>query len=138
MERRTTRRQPVKIQAVLSTLHEEMGETRKGPPVHVVVEEISGRGARVRLPQPLRPGTLVQLETSEDLLLGEIIHCRGEQDGFAAGMEVDCVLHSASGVRALMRALLEEGGGPSGGDAAQAHVERHDEHSRQCRQQNPA
>lgn len=138
MERRTTRREPVKIQAVLSTLHEDMGETRKGPPVQVLVEEISGRGARVRLPLSLRPGTLVQLETPEDLLLGEIIHCRGEQDAFVAGMEVDCVLHSAAGVRALMQALLEEGAGPSGGDAAQAHVERHNEHSRQCRQQNPA
>ncbi len=138
MERRTTRREPVKIQAVLSTLHEEMGETRKGPPVQVTVEEISGRGARVRLPLSLRPGTLVQLETSEDLLLGEIIHCRGEHGGFVAGMEVDCVLHSAAGVRALMRALLEEGASPSGSDAAQAHVQRHDEHSRQCRQQNPA
>lgn len=138
MERRTTRRQPVKIQAVLSTLHEEMGETRKGPPVQVVVEEISGRGARVRLPLPLRPGTLVQLETPEDLLLGEIIHCRVEQEGFAAGMEIDCVLHSAAGVRALMQALLEEGAGSSRGDAAQAHIERHDQHCRQCRQQNPA
>lgn len=138
MERRTTRREPVKIQAVLSTLHEDQGETRKGPPVQVLLEEISGRGARVRLPLSLRPGTLVQLETPEDLLLGEIIHCRGEQDGFVAGMEVDCVLRAAAGVRALMRALLEEGAGSSSGHAPQAHIERHDQHCRQCRQQNPA
>lgn len=138
MERRKTRREPVKIHAVLSTLHEEKGETRKGPPVQALLEEISGRGARIRLPLPLRPGTLVQLETTEDLLLGEIIHCRGDQDGFVAGIEVDCVLQSAAGVRALMRALLEEAAGPSGGDAAQTHVKRHDEHSHQCRQQNPA
>ncbi|MFZ5927473.1 MAG: PilZ domain-containing protein [Acidobacteriota bacterium] len=138
MERRTTRREPVKIQAVLSTLHEEGGQARKGPPVEVTVEEISGRGARVRLPLSLRPGTLVQLETREDLLLGEVIHCRGEAGGFVAGMEVDCVLHSMAGVRALMRALQEEGSSPSRGDAAQAHIERHDEHSRQRRQQNPA
>lgn len=138
MERRTTRREPVKIQAVLSTLHEESGLTRKGRPMEVTVEEISGRGARLRLPLSLRPGTLVQLETPEDLLLGEIIHCRGELDGFVAGMEVDCVLHSVTGVRALMRALLEEGSGSSGGDAAQSYVKRHDEHGSQCRQQNPA
>lgn len=138
MERRTTRREPVQIQAVLSTLHEERGETRKGPPVQVLLEEISGRGARIRLPLPLRPGTLVQIETAEDLLLGEIIHCREEQSGFVAGMELDCALHAAAGVRALMQALLEEGAGSSGGDAAQAHVQRHDEHRRQCRQQNPA
>lgn len=138
MERRTTRREPVKIQAVLSTLHEVRGETRKGPPVPVTVEEISGRGARVSLPLLLRPGTLVQLETREDLFLGEIVHCRAEKDGFSAGVEVDCVLHSTAGVRALMQALLEESVGPSGGDAAQSHIQRHDEHDRQCRQQNPA
>jgi hypothetical protein len=138
MERRTTRREPVTIQAVLSTLHEEGGQTRKGPPVRVMVEEISGRGARIRLPLSLRPGTLVQLETSEDLFLGEIIHCRSESGEFVAGVEVDCVLHAAAGLRALMRALIEEGYGPSGGDASKTHVERHDQNGRQCRQQNPA
>lgn len=138
MERRTTRREPVKIQAVLNTLHEDGGNTRKGPPVGVLVEEISGCGARIRMPVSLRPGTLVQLETGEDLFLGEIIHCRGENDGFVAGVEVDCVLHAAAGLRALMRALLEEAAGPSGGDAAQAHVKRHDQYDHQRCQQNPA
>lgn len=138
MERRKTRRQPVAIQAVLSTLHEENGETRKGPPLGVVVEEISGRGARVRLPLRLRPGTLVQMEAGDDLFLGEIVHCRSDGDGYVAGMEVDCVLHTAAGLRELMKALLEEGYGPSGSDAAEAHVERHNQHGRQCRQQYPA
>ncbi len=138
MERRTTRRTPVRIEAELRTLHEEAGVTRKGPPVSVLMEEISGRGVRIRLPLPLRPGTLVQIETREDLFLGEIVHCRAEGDGFVAGVEVDCVLHALTGVRALMQALLDEGRGASGGDAAQAHVKRHDEHDRQCRQQHPA
>lgn len=138
MERRTTRRRPVRIPAELCTLHEEGGATRKGPPVGVVMEEISGRGARIRMALSLRPGTLVQLETGEDLFLGEIIHCRAEGDGFVAGVEVDCVLHAVSGVRALMQALLNEGRGPSGGDAPQSDVERHHEHYRQGRQQNPA
>jgi ACT domain-containing protein len=119
MERRTTRREPVKIQAVLNTLHEESGHTRKGPPVGVTVEEISGRGARIRMPLFLRPGTLVQLETGEDLLLGEIIHCRGEKEAFVAGVEVDCVLHSGAGIRALMQALREEGIGTVPGDSRQ-------------------
>lgn len=127
----------VKIPAVLQTLKEENGATRTGPPMKVWMEEISGRGARIRLPLRLRPGTLVQMETGEDLFLGEVIHCRDESGDFVAGVEIDCVLHAVQGVRALMRALLEEGGG-SGGNAAQADVERHDEHDRQCRQQNPA
>ncbi len=138
MERRATRRTPVRIPAELRTLQEERGETRQGPPVGIVIEEISGRGARIRMPFPLRPGTLVQLESAEDLFLGEVIHCREEAGGFVAGVEVDCVLHAVGGVRALMRALLEEGGGLSGGHAAQTDVERHEEHDRQCRQQHPA
>jgi hypothetical protein len=138
MERRTTRRTPVRIPAELRTLQEEGGQTRQGPPVEVLLEEVSGRGARIRLPLLLRPGTLVQLETNEDLFLGEIIHCRAEADAFVAGVEVDCLLHAVSGVRALMQALLDEGRGPSGGDAAQSDVKRHDEHDRQCRQQHPA
>ena len=91
----------------------------------------------LRLPLRLRPGTLVQLETGEDLLLGEVIHCRDEAGAFVAGVEIDCVLHAVQGVRALMRALLEECAG-SGGHRAEADVERHDEHDRQCRQQEPA
>jgi len=138
MERRTTRRTPVRIPAELRTLQEEGGETRQGPPEEVVLEEISGRGARIRMPLPLRPGTLVQVETREDLFLGEIIHCRAEEGAFVAGVEVDCVLHALTGLRALMQALLDEGRGPSGGDAAQSDVKRHDEHDRQCRQQHPA
>lgn len=138
MERRTTRRTPVSIQAVLSTLHEERGGARQGPPVDVLLEEVSGRGARIRMPLPLRPGTLVQVQTGDDLFLGEIVHCRGEAGAYLAGVEVDCVLRAVSGVRALMQALLDEGRGPSGGDAPQSDVERHQEHYRQGRQQNPA
>lgn len=139
MERRKTRRTAVEIPAVLNTLHEEGGESRKGPPIRVMVEELSGRGARIRLPLPLRAGTLVQMETSEDLFLGEVCHCRRDGETFVAGMELDCVLHAVSSVRAMMRALLEEDAGrPSGGDAPQPHVERHDQHNRQRGQENPA
>lgn len=138
MERRTTRRRPVRIPAELCTLREEGRDTQIGPRVGVVMEEISGRGVRLRMPLPLRPGTLVQVETGEDLFLGEIIHCRAEAESFVAGVEVDCVLHAVQGVRALMKALLEEGRPSSGGDGAQPHVERHEEHDRQCRQQHPA
>lgn len=139
MERRTTQRITVKIPAVLNTLHEQNGESWKGPDIRVMVEELSGRGARVRLPLPLRAGTLIQMETDEDLFLGEVCHCRREGDEFVAGMEVDCVLHAATSVRALMRALLEEDAGrPSGGDAPKPHIERHDEYNRQRGQKNPA
>ncbi|MCX7603670.1 MAG: PilZ domain-containing protein [Bryobacteraceae bacterium] len=141
MERRKTRRAAVEIPAVLNTLHEDGGVSRKGPPIRVLVEELSGRGARIRLPLPLRAGTLVQVETAEDLYLGEVCHCRRAGDGeeFVAGMELDCVLHAAADVRALMRALLEEDGvRPSGSDTPQPHVERHDEHNRQRGQENPA
>lgn len=138
MERRTTRRLAVEIPAVLNTLHEERGESRKGPPIQVIVEELSGRGARIRLPLPLRAGTLVQMETKEDLFLGEVCHCRREGNSFVAGMELDCVLRAAGSVRALMRALLEEDGArTSGGDAPQPHIERHDEHNRQRGQEDP-
>lgn len=139
MERSKTGRLSREIPAVLNTLHEEDGDSRKGPPIRVVVEDLSGRGARIRLPLPLKAGTLVQMETAEDLYLGEVCHCRREERGFVAGMEVDCVLHAAGSIRALMRALLEEDGVcPSGGDAPQPHVERHDEHDRQRGQKYPA
>lgn len=128
----------MRIPAELRTLQEEGEETRQGPVVGIEIEEVSGRGARIRVPLALRPGMLVQIETAEDLFLGEVIHCREEAGGFVAGVEIDCVLHAVGGVRALMRALLEEGRGPSGGHAAQADVERHEEHDRQCRQQHPA
>ncbi len=138
MERRTTRRTRVSIQALLSTLHEENGATRTGPPVEVWMEEISGRGARIRMPLRLRPGTLVQMETGDDLFLGEVIHCRDEQDGFVAGVEIDCVLHAVSGVRALMRALLEEAGAGPGGDAGHPERNMREESCCPSRQNQPA
>ncbi len=101
------------------------------------MEEISGRGARIRMPLRLRPGTLVQMETSEDLFLGEVIHCRDDQDGFVAGVEIDCVLHAVSGVRALMRALLEEAGAASGGAAALRGAELSEDRRRPSCQIHP-
>ncbi len=102
------------------------------------MDEISGRGARIRTPLRLRPGTLVQMETGEDLFLGEVIHCRDEQDGFVAGVEIDCVLHAVSGIRALMRALLEEAGAGPGGDAGHPGRNMGEESCCPSRQNQPA
>ena len=138
MERRSTPRVNTSIPATLTTLIEQGGDVRRGTPVPVTVEEISGHGARILCAQPLRPGELVQLETDDDLFLGEVCHTSRTERGWVAGVELDCALHAASSIRAMMRALLDQSANPSGSHAPDAGDERHHQHRRQSRQQNPA
>lgn len=139
MERRSSCRVHTSIPAILTEVREVGSEVRKGAPAPVTIEELSGRGARILSPRPLKVGQLVQLETEDDLFLGEVCHASQSDRGFLAGLELDCALHAASSVRAMMHALLDDRPGhPSGSYAAEAGDERHDQHRRQSRQQNPA
>jgi len=82
MERRQEPRfrvaQPMHV-TVLDPSHQEI-------PASIV--DISAGGLSLRLSKPIRAGTLVKVETSEILLLGEICHCAADEDGFRVGFVV--------------------------------------------------
>lgn len=139
MDRRQSPRLPANLPAQLTLLSED---TNPAPGFHsgVTVEEISGQGARIRSPQPLPIGALVKLELEDDLFLGEVRHCSPTPHGFLAGLHLDCALASLSGIRALMRALLDPGASvPSGRtQTVDTHQQGHHEQRRQSHKENPS
>lgn len=71
-------------------------------PVEGVCIDMSLVGGCFRLAAGLAPGTLVRIEAGDALWLGEVVHCRPEQDGFVAGMHFE---HSLMGLSQLQRTL---------------------------------
>ena len=52
------------------------------------VVETSEAGLRVRLPEALLLGSLVQIRTTHTIYMGEVRHCRKTTAGFEAGVQV--------------------------------------------------
>lgn len=136
MERRQSSRLPANLAARLTPI----SEWADAPPCQVTIEEFSGNGARIWSPGPLPLGALVKLELEDDLFLGEVRHCSPSGLGFQTGLHLDCALASLSGLRALMRALLDPGV-PAASGCAQAvnpGQQRNQQQHRQSHQENPA
>jgi hypothetical protein len=136
MERRQSSRLPANLPARLTPI----SERTDAPPVDVTVEEFSGNGARVWSTQPLALGSLVKLELDDDLFLGEVRHCSPSGLGFQTGLHLDCALASLSGIRALMRALLDPGPPAASGrdQTLDARQQRDQQQHRERHQENPA
>jgi len=62
---------------------------------------LSEGGTQIWLDQPLRYASLVRIEYNDNLLLGEVVYCKQEQDGWLVGIRVE---HSLVGVKAFARA----------------------------------
>ncbi len=56
------------------------------------VRNASGRGLGLTVSRPVQAGVPVRIELDDGMVLGEAIYCRGEQDGFFVGIEMDQVL----------------------------------------------
>jgi hypothetical protein len=64
--------------------------------------ELCEGGTQIWLDQPLRRATLVRIEYSDNLLLGEVVYCEKEQAGWLVGIRIE---HSLLGLKALARAM---------------------------------
>jgi len=53
------------------------------------VRDLSARGMGLVLREKLPAGTLIRVEWSDTLLLGEVIYCQRQGEEFIAGIEVD-------------------------------------------------
>ena len=82
-------------------------------PVEAVCTDISLCGGCFRLPAALAAGTLVRIEAGDALWLGEIVHCRPEQDGFVVGMHFE---HALMGLSQLQRTLQQLEWSPAAGE----------------------
>jgi len=134
MDRRQNPRVPARIPAILTVLSEPARE------YEVVVEEVSGNGARVRVEARLAVDSVVKLIVEDDLFLGDVCHCQEAPGGYSVGLKLDCALVSLSSVRALMRALMPEAGqaGSGGAQTANPGDNRDHEESGQRHKEDPA
>jgi hypothetical protein len=53
----------------------------------------STNGFRVLLDKEMRPGSVVKVEWDSTMLLGEVIYCRREAQGFSLGIELEDALY---------------------------------------------
>jgi PilZ domain len=62
------------------------------------IRNISEGGTQIRLDQPLRCASLVEIQYNDNSLLGEVIYCAQEQAGWLVGVRVE---HALLGLSAL-------------------------------------
>jgi hypothetical protein len=100
MERRQTPRQQTALPATMTLLSE--------PPevFDVVVEDLSGAGARIRFAGRIEAGVAVQLALDDALYLGEIMYCTESRDGTKAGVALRHSLTHVKDLAALMQRLV--------------------------------
>jgi len=102
MERRREPRFPADQPAMLMAL---------GPQQHCLparIVEVSGRGMRLLLPQPLKLDTPVRVDCADTMLLGEVCYCLREGDQFMVGLELEHSLANLSEIGRLVDSLLGE------------------------------
>ena len=68
------------------------------------IKNVSGRGLGLVVKEAISPGAALQIEIEDEIVLGEVIYCRPEPEGYFLGVELDQVL---SGL-AELAARLEE------------------------------
>lgn len=73
------------------------------------IADMSGRGMRLMADTALRPGTAVQVDWAEALLLGEVCYCQPvDGGGYALGLSFEHALFDTAELARLARRLLGE------------------------------
>jgi hypothetical protein len=78
------------------------------PPTGGVLKNISGSGMQVRLPHGIARRSMVKIETKDMLMLGEVVRCEPDGDGFKVALALRHSLQSLAGLATLNRALMNE------------------------------
>jgi hypothetical protein len=88
--------------------HSALLRTLNAPPVEAWVLDVSSRGVRLRVPEPVPVGAAVRIEAQELLLFGTITHCELTQGAYYVGIELSRPLEMLAELRKLYGALLDE------------------------------
>ncbi len=72
------------------------------------IVELSAGGLKLKLVEPLSPGTLVRIEHDDKLLLGEIVFCSPFAGGWMAGTKLQHVITGLASLERLRRAIEDE------------------------------
>ena len=80
------------------------------PPEHVdaVLLNVSGRGARLRVPRRIECDTALRIDLDNAMLLGEVCYCATDGDGYGIGVQLEHSLLNLAEVIRRREHLLEE------------------------------
>lgn len=82
MERRAEIRFPAGMEIQVTVLGEDKRVLR------AVLLNVSGRGARLRVSEPLPVDAALSFEWDNAMLLGEVCYCASDEGGFSVGVEL--------------------------------------------------
>lgn len=99
MERRREPRFPAGCQAEIHILGRDPA-TLTGR-----IEDVSGRGMRLRLDRPVPPDTAILVKLHDAAILGEVCYAQPLVHGYAVGLLLDQVLYQSPELEALSRSL---------------------------------
>jgi len=68
----------------------------------------SSHGMSLSIAKPVPVGAAVKIEWSHTLLLGEVIDCRRDEDGYAIGLELEHALYNTAELAKLAKRILDE------------------------------
>lgn len=102
MERRAFSRVQVSIPVVLTSLEDA------SDPLAAQIVDLSGSGARLRIPAPLPVNSLVRLDFPDNLLLGEVVYCSPDGVAWACGIQLEHSLTRIADLHSLFLALRQE------------------------------
>lgn len=80
-----------------------LGEGRFTRPA--VIKNVSGRGMRVQLDEPLPLNAAVRVDAGNMMLLGEVCYCEPDGRFHAIGIMLEQVLHESPGLFPLIEAV---------------------------------
>ncbi|MGP8245389.1 MAG: PilZ domain-containing protein [Bryobacteraceae bacterium] len=86
-------------QPVVVTILDDSGQH-----LDAVVQDASGRGLGLLLPQPIEPGKALKIQLEGAMLLAEAVYCQAAGSGFYVGVELDQIL---DGLASLAKSLEE-------------------------------
>src|SRR4051812_43252262 len=81
------------------------------------IRNASGRGIGIEMPERLATGDAVKIDLDDSFLLGEVIYCRADGNGWYAGIELE---HALFGLAALAATLSDFSESRSGSEHAYA------------------
>jgi hypothetical protein len=72
------------------------------------IADMSGRGMRLLVEEPVRPGAAVQVDWADALLLGEVCYCQVAEGGYSIGLNFEQALFDTAELARLAAKLIGE------------------------------
>jgi hypothetical protein len=102
MEKREEARIPFDQSVELTVLSDEPVS------MHARISNLSGRGMRVVVDDPIPLDTAVRIDMDNSLILGEVCYCERIEGHWAVGVEMEHSLSDLRGLCQLVSRLLQE------------------------------